>query len=48
MWPTHLNEGMVEGDHFFGADEESGKFVFGGGRCYKLDDLCDGEDGSIL
>ena len=46
--PAHLNEGLAEGDHFFGADEERSKFEFGSGRCYKLDDLCNGEDGSIL
>ena len=29
--PTHLDEGLAERDHFFGTDEEGGKFRFGSG-----------------
>ncbi len=30
--PTHFDEGLMEGDHFFGGGVESAKFSFGGRR----------------
>ena len=34
--------------HFFGADEEAGEFGFSGIRHEELNDLCHGEDGSVV
>ena len=48
LWPTHFNEGLAERNHFFGANEESSKFGLSSGGRNKFDDLCDGEDGSIV
>ena len=47
MWPTHFNEGVAERDHFFGADIETSKFGFCCRGSNKLDDLGQGENGSI-
>jgi hypothetical protein len=35
-------------DHFFGADEENGELRFCSRRHDEFDDLCNGEDGSIV
>ena len=48
LWPSHFNEGLAKGDHFFGRDEESGELRFSSRRRDEFDDLCNGEDGPIV
>jgi hypothetical protein len=48
LWPTHFNEGLMDGDHFLGCGGESAKFGFGGSRHYRRHYLGDQEDRTIV
>ena len=47
LGPTHFDEGLAQGDHLFGGNEEGGKFRFGGGGHDEFDYFGDGEDRTI-
>ncbi len=46
--PTYFDEGLTEGDHFFGCGVESPEFCFNGRRHEKLYYLGDGENRTIV
>ena len=47
LWPAHFDEGLAQGDHLFGGNEEGGQFRFGGGGHDEFDYFGDGEDRTI-
>ena len=48
LGPSHFDQCLTERDHFIGGDFDATKFSFRGGGHDKLDNLDDGENGSIV
>ena len=48
LGPTHFDEGLSKGDHFFANEKETAKFCLGGGGHDVTNDIGNGEDRTVM